>query len=317
VCAGNVCAVATCSDGVKNGKETDLDCGGGDCSPCGNSKTCQVASDCALGECVNGKCPPPFAGILVSDESANKTYLFDPAGNVTLTLSNAGLISPEVPAVGPDGNIYVASFGGSSVLRFSPTGAFIDTFVAAGSGGLGNAVGVAFGPDGNLYVSSRTPARIQKHDGTTGAFLGVFASGNGLALPDTMLFSPEGLFVASRGSDQVLLFDNKTGAFLRVAATGNQLSVPECMYRDPTGRLYVVNRGQGRVDRYDSKTGAFLDTFASGFPMPVCLVHGNDGNFYLSDFNAHTITRLKPDGSSGGIFVPAGKLVGPTFMSIR
>ena len=33
VCTGSTCAVPTCSDGVKNGQETDVDCGG-PCPPC-------------------------------------------------------------------------------------------------------------------------------------------------------------------------------------------------------------------------------------------------------------------------------------------
>jgi hypothetical protein len=37
----------TCSDGVKNGNETDTDCGGGaPCPKCGSGKACQQDSDC-------------------------------------------------------------------------------------------------------------------------------------------------------------------------------------------------------------------------------------------------------------------------------
>ena len=31
VCTGNVCQAPSCSDGVQNGNETDLNCGGGTC----------------------------------------------------------------------------------------------------------------------------------------------------------------------------------------------------------------------------------------------------------------------------------------------
>lgn len=36
-----------CSDGTKNGKETDVDCGGGVCWLCAHGKVCAVHSDCA------------------------------------------------------------------------------------------------------------------------------------------------------------------------------------------------------------------------------------------------------------------------------
>ncbi len=34
VCSGGVCAVPTCTDVTMNGKETDVDCGGGTCAKC-------------------------------------------------------------------------------------------------------------------------------------------------------------------------------------------------------------------------------------------------------------------------------------------
>jgi fimbrial isopeptide formation D2 family protein/uncharacterized repeat protein (TIGR01451 family) len=77
---------------------------------------------------------------------------------------------------GPDGDLYVTSFGESKVLRFSPSGTPKADFVGAGSGGLFGPVGLAFGPDGNLYVSSSFSFQILRYDGATGAFLGVFAT---------------------------------------------------------------------------------------------------------------------------------------------
>ena len=54
-CAGaDVCAAGgtcQCWDGSKDGSETDVDCGGAACSKCANGKLCDVASDCAGGQC--------------------------------------------------------------------------------------------------------------------------------------------------------------------------------------------------------------------------------------------------------------------------
>jgi hypothetical protein len=48
----------TCSDGVKNGAETDIDCGGPDCPPCAAGKRCVGATDCTGGACLNQVCQP-------------------------------------------------------------------------------------------------------------------------------------------------------------------------------------------------------------------------------------------------------------------
>lgn len=45
----------TCSDGQKNGDETDLDCGGA-CAPCASGAGCSAAADCASGRCEGAIC---------------------------------------------------------------------------------------------------------------------------------------------------------------------------------------------------------------------------------------------------------------------
>lgn len=49
----------SCSDGLTNGSETDVDCGGSDCTPCGDGRSCHVGSDCLNGSCTDGTCQPP------------------------------------------------------------------------------------------------------------------------------------------------------------------------------------------------------------------------------------------------------------------
>lgn len=52
---GPIDAGAACSDGVKNGDETDLDCGGA-CTPCAVGGACGTPLDCASGVCAAAKC---------------------------------------------------------------------------------------------------------------------------------------------------------------------------------------------------------------------------------------------------------------------
>src|SRR5690349_17837749 len=54
-CQGDACQVASCTDNLKDGAETDIDCGGG-CKPCEVGKGCATGTDCAAGVCLVQKC---------------------------------------------------------------------------------------------------------------------------------------------------------------------------------------------------------------------------------------------------------------------
>src|SRR3989442_1281063 len=45
----------TCRDGVRDGDETDVDCGGA-CAPCATGQMCNLAADCQSTACTGGQC---------------------------------------------------------------------------------------------------------------------------------------------------------------------------------------------------------------------------------------------------------------------
>src|SRR5262245_7463096 len=53
---------SSCVDGVKNGSESDVDCGGDACSPCGLAAKCGGHGDCESGYCAGGACAAPSCG---------------------------------------------------------------------------------------------------------------------------------------------------------------------------------------------------------------------------------------------------------------
>ncbi|UQA57893.1 hypothetical protein [Polyangium aurulentum] len=58
-CDGGYCfqgSCAKCDDGMKNGDETDVDCGGTTCTKCTQGKTCQIGGDCESAFCTDGVC---------------------------------------------------------------------------------------------------------------------------------------------------------------------------------------------------------------------------------------------------------------------
>ena len=57
VCSAGKCAAPSCTDGVKNGNESDRDCGGS-CPKCPDGRACKAPADCVSDNCAGGKCAP-------------------------------------------------------------------------------------------------------------------------------------------------------------------------------------------------------------------------------------------------------------------
>jgi len=130
------------------------------------------------------------------------------------------------------------------VLRYNGgTGAFIDAFVAAGSGGMDSPRGLVFGPDDNLYVSSAGSDQVLRYSGITGAFINVFVTvgSGGLDSPRGLIFGPDNnLYVCSFDSDQVIRYSGQTGAFIDVFVTAGSGGL-----NDPKFLVFFIEGGRG------------------------------------------------------------------------
>jgi hypothetical protein len=96
VCTNNVCQPALCTDGIQNGSETDIDCGGPSCAPCDIGDDCLIDADCVTNNCAT-TCQPvavqsttPASGATNVAVGSSITIEFTAAVNpTTLTLKTA------------------------------------------------------------------------------------------------------------------------------------------------------------------------------------------------------------------------------------
>ena len=176
----------------------------------------------------------------------------------------------------------------------------------------------------DLLVGSFSTDSVLRYDETTGAFVGVFASGSGLNSPIGLVSGPDGnLYVTSidvtSTLGSVLRYNGTTGAFIDafVPSGSGGLDAPQDAVFGLDGNLYVSSGNTGSVLRYNGTTGAFIDAFVpsgtGGLLTPLGLTFGPDGNLYvaasfISD-GSLGFGVLRFDGTTGAfidLFVPSG-----------
>jgi hypothetical protein len=97
---------ASCSDGTKNGDETDLDCGGS-CGACVDGKTCAVANDCGNGTCFGGTC------------GTRMWFAASTGSNVAIPGTN---VWTAAPGLSVEADLHVAS---TVLIRWTGTSRFV------------------------------------------------------------------------------------------------------------------------------------------------------------------------------------------------
>lgn len=247
--------------------------------------------------------------ILLSGPTDNTVKVADPEGNFlgNLVVSNpnlnGGLVGTDGLEITVNGDLLVGAVLSKNVLRYAGnTGAFIDEFIATGSGGFFNpntqtgldtVTQIKFGPDGNLYISN-----FIAFDGFDPATREPFLSTD-----------------PTQNVDNVLVFD-PNGNFL------TQYDFPSAGPEVPLGiefvgnKLLVVSRVDNAIYKFDDITSAdltkpnkltpFIDGNDPNIPLngPAGLLVASDGNLYVSSLDSQQIQRYNAnDGSFIDIFV--------------
>lgn len=175
----------------------------------------------------------------------------------------AGNIDPTGIAFGPNDQVYVASYGTSSVIELNPlTGQQIGVVLPSDSGLRGADNGMMVSAAGYLYVPGYDSSSVARVDVTTGQIQAEFiATGSG-GLLNSRGIVDEGATVLVGGeiSGAIYRFNAGNGDLLGTLVSG--LSRPTGLILDTNGTVLVL--AGNRVRRHDAVTGAFLGFLANG-----------------------------------------------------
>ena len=184
----------------------------------------------------------------------NTVSLFDASGTY---LSNiTGLDDPAGLLRDASGNLFVANYGGDSVTKYDPSGAFLSQFGNATN--MNGPQGIAIDGSGNFYTANYDGNTISKFN-STGVYLSTFAS---VTKPTGMEFNSAGdLLVASFTTNQIFKYDS-SGSLLQTI-THESLDQPIGFAIDPDDNIYAANGGGNSITAFDP-SGTFVQTWSLG-----------------------------------------------------
>lgn len=178
----------------------------------------------------------------------------------------------------------------------------------------------AFAHSGNasVLVVDQISDLVQRYDGGTGAYLGLFAPAGGvnLAVLDNATggtYRPNGNLLvcvqSGTNANSVAEFDGTTGAYLGnfIGNGSGGLAGPfDVHFRAADVLVSSINTDQ--ILRYDRNSGAFLGVFASINNFPQQIAEAGNGNVLVANFGGtqQGVVELDPAGNLVGVYNPPG-----------
>ena len=297
----SVCGPASCADKLKDGTESDIDCGGTDCAACPVDKLCAAATDCSTTSCTDGVC---------SRASGPPSWI---------ATQSTAISSPTLEgAVGPDGKVWIVSefntaaggFLSAPVSTYDPsTNMFTSvTTVPTIRGG----VGAVFLPDGRLFVVGGQkyagPLTVVEAYNKTGAWttpkplqVSMRALLGATLGTDGRIYAIAGLSSSTTTSFTAEAYDPKMDTWVEAGQLSQREQLSAATGLD--GTIYAiggyVSSPLGLVEKYNGdgtnfwkqlaplKTARYLHAATTGPDGRIYVAGGNDGTASLPSVEAY------------------------------
>jgi hypothetical protein len=287
----------------------------------------------------------PFDGNINFLKPPANIYLGEAAGVASDSKGNIFVFTRAGTEDGDMGGSRFFTHGGSRLLEFNSTGAFVRE-IGTGIYGFLFAQSVRVDAQDNIWTVDRGSTTIIKFD-QTGRFLQVLSrkpesvnpapaapgegraggrgrGGNGTQgdsfnRPTDIAWDAQGnMFVSDAYSNARIVKLDKTGRFIKAwgskGSDPGQFDMPMSVAVDPQGNVYVADLGNKRIQVFDNDGGVKKSITGVGSPTALCISPGAHPYLFSSNSNppesmdGGEIYKLELDGTVVGKFGTAGKL---------
>jgi hypothetical protein len=188
-------------------------------------------------------------------------------------------------AIAPgDGNVWMGSFGGSKLVKYSPTGEILSPGDGYAEGGLNHPQGIAVDQKGNIWIANN--------------------------------YGPE----SAPGQGNVVVYPGGDPS-KAIVITGGGLNHPFAVQIDGYGRAWVTNAGLGGAKLVGTRAAIAVGKFSgsvtvigadfkpisstpiedASFKWPLGLAIDSANNAWVVNFFSSTVTQIAPDGAIAGV----------------
>jgi len=245
---------------------------------------------------------------LNGDGTGSLAVIYPGTQSVLATNASTGFNNPTGLAEDGSGNLYIADYQNSQVLKETlAAGVYTQSVVADSSSnyGLNNPYGVAVDGAGNVYIADTGNARVLKETPSGGSYtqsvvvhsglnsaLGVAVDGNG------------NVYIADNGTSLVTMETLSGGGYIQSVvfsgAFGTNFNQPFGVGVDNNGNVYIADALNNRVVKETLSGGVYTPSLVgSGLRLPVAVEPDNNGNVYISDaYN----NRVLLETLAGGVY---------------